>query len=191
MGQVLQTAVDLLVDKRLGRVAAVAQLDEGLDTLIAQRHRRLYPLDQAHPLGDVGPEVGDGGELTGRGGPFVGRLGADLLDHFEHFDAHLEVAMVVGLVVVVVGQGGGELEHLAGRRRDQVGVELGDHGAGADLVDVTVSVEAVDFFAVEHAAHVDADAVAGVGLAVDDGRGREGVTHAVDLRVDLGLGGHR
>ena len=96
-----------------------------------------------------------------------------------------QIAVIVGFVVIVIRQRGGEVQNVAGRSGDQVVVKFRDDGARTDFVDVGIGGKSRNIFAIEAAPHVDPDAVSGMGLTVNDSSGGKGVAQTVDLGSDF------
>ena len=130
--QVVDAALYLAVDQGCRRIA-VDEFDQRFQRPVAQRHGGLDPLDQANLLLDVRPQLRDRVKLGRFGRPLVGDLGEDLLLHV--FDEQFEGDGPIGEVGV-------EGQDVAGTATLEPDVQLGQHGAAAELVEEVVDGEA-------------------------------------------------
>ncbi len=182
-GEVLQALLHLAVDERLGHLD-VDELGQRVADLLAERHLGLHLAHRGHAVGQVVAQLGEGLELGGLGRPLVVGLGQHAL--LDLLDGDHEVqALLVGVGVLGV-----ELELVAGRRTHERLVELGHDAGAADLVGVVLGGQALERLVALRALDVDGDVVA-LGRRTLDG-GELGVLaeHALDLVVDLLVGGH-
>ena len=134
-------------------------------------------------------QLGEGVELRRLGGELVVEVGEDL--GLDLGDADLEVQRLLGGLLGVVRVLGLELELVAGGGAAELLVELGDDGAGADLVEVGAGDQALEDLAVLAALDVDGDVVAVVGGPLHDLELGELAPDPLDLGLDLLVGGRR
>ena len=167
--------------------SSVDQLGEGLADLLADRHLGLGLLDLGEAVDEVVAQLGEGVELGGLGGELVVEVGQHL--GLDLVDGDLEVQLLLGGLLGVVGVLGVEGELVAGGGAGELLVELGHDAAGADLVEVGAGHEPVEDLAVLAALDVDGDVVALGGGPLDDLELGELAADALDLVVDLFVGG--
>ena len=125
----------------------------------------------------------DGLELRHVVGPLVGDLGEDLLLDVldDHPELHRRLIRVLGLRL--------EREDVADLGAAEVVVELVGDAAGADLVQVVVGLQPGDGLAIAAAVDRDRDVIGVDGRPVDGGQLAVLLAQALDLRVDLFVGG--
>ena len=116
-------------------------------------HPGLAAAQASDPFPDVGLQLGERVEFRGLGGEVVVGLGQHPGLNFGHRDAEGQGAVLLGVV-------GLKLQDVARRCATQVLVDLGDHRAGAYLVQVAARRQAFDRLVVESAIDVDGDLVA-------------------------------
>ncbi len=123
-------------------------------------------------------------EVGGLVGPLVGELGEHLLLDLLDEDPEAEFALLVR-----VGVGRFELEDVTGLGTHELLVELGHDVGAPDRVRVVVGRQSVLFLAIDGALDVDGHVVTVGGSTLDDLERRVELSHAVDLGVELLVGG--
>ena len=139
-----------------------------------------------HAVGEVVAQLVDGLELGGLGGPLVVELGQHPLLDLLDGDPEVQRRSSSGS-----GWSASNSRIVAGRGAGELLVELGHDAAAADLVEVVLGGEALERLAVLGAGDVDGDVVALGRRPLDGGELGELAAQAVDLVVDLLVGGHR
>ena len=139
---------------------------------------------------DVGAVLGEGVELGDVLGEVVIQLGQ--LDVGDGLQGDLEGSGLTGQLsgVVLLGEGDVHVELLTDLVADDLILEAGDEGAGAQLQVVVLALAALESDAVDEALEVDLGGVAVLGGSLIGDLGLAGVALAddLDLVVDLDLG---